>query len=141
MTSPPSTPMPNAPAATPSFSLRNYLPWIFAAGILIAYFFLVKYMLNNVTLDEKVWVKLTYVFGSVEAIVFAAVGFIFGREVNRSRAVIAESKAKKATNDKKKLAKEVIKSVPGKDGGGVKLESASTDYSHLVQMAEDCFFE
>ena len=43
------------------------------------------------------WAHLTYVFGSVEAIVFTAVGWLFGREVHREAAAQATKAAKDAT--------------------------------------------
>lgn len=40
--------------------------------------------------NEIVWGRYIYLLTGVEAIVFTAVGFIFGREVNRARAENAE---------------------------------------------------
>lgn len=92
--------------------LRAVMPWIFALIILVAYSLFLKYLLGKTQVEDNEWMKLTYIFGSLEAIVFTAVGFIFGREVNRSRAVTAEKDADKAKKDKKKLAKEILDKIP-----------------------------
>jgi hypothetical protein len=63
---------------------------------LIAFGFLVRDMLDNVADDPLVWARRMAIFGSVEAIVFAAAGFLFGREVNRQRAENAEESAESA---------------------------------------------
>jgi hypothetical protein len=46
-----------------------------------------------VTDDEKQWARYTYVYAGIEAVAFAAAGFLFGREVHRERAEKAESRA------------------------------------------------
>lgn len=68
--------------------------------------------MNKTHTDDKEWVKLTYIFSSVEAIVFTAVGFVFGKEVSRSRAISAEKREEKAKNEKRELAREVLDKLP-----------------------------
>jgi hypothetical protein len=43
--------------------------------------------------EDKTWTRLTFVFGSVEAIAFAAAGALFGVSVQRERVQKAEQKA------------------------------------------------
>lgn len=81
-------------------------PFIIAFLILLGYAFFVNTLVGKVDVDDKVWIKLIDLFGSVEAIVFTAVGFLFGREVNRARALQAEQKEKQAQADAKKANKE-----------------------------------
>jgi hypothetical protein len=50
-------------------------------------------MLGQVEAEEGAWLRVLYLFSGVEAIAFAAAGFLFGREVNRARAEQAESRA------------------------------------------------
>jgi hypothetical protein len=47
---------------------------------------------------EPQWSHLVYVYGGIEAIAFAAAGFLWGREVNRQRAETAEQTATLATH-------------------------------------------
>lgn len=97
---------------TISEKLRAYVPWIFAGIILLGYAWFIYYLIGKTNAEDKEWVKITYIFSSIEAIVFTAVGFIFGREVNRLRAVKAEKSEEKAKKAKNKLAKEVLKKIP-----------------------------
>lgn len=48
---------------------------------------------------EIVWSRYAYIVGGLEAIVFAAVGWLFGREVNRGTAEAAKKQADAATQD------------------------------------------
>lgn len=99
-------------AANPDAGSREKLniltigPFIIAFLILVGYAFFVASLVNKVTVTDAVWVKLIDLFGSVEAIVFTAVGFLFGREVNRTRALHAEQKEKEAQAAAKKANKE-----------------------------------
>jgi hypothetical protein len=43
--------------------------------------------------DGLAWTRLIYLFGSAEALAFAAVGWLFGSEVHRARAESAEKRA------------------------------------------------
>jgi hypothetical protein len=45
--------------------------------------------------DEVYWTRLTFLFNSLEAVVFAAAGALFGTQVQRARVEKAESVAKK----------------------------------------------
>ena len=56
-------------------------------------------MLEELDLQEGPWQRLVWVFSGFEAIVFAAVGWFFGREVNRERAEHAETEADLAQQD------------------------------------------
>lgn len=67
-----------------------YAPYILAAGVLVAYGFFIYYLIGKVGVKDPDWSRLIYLFSGVEAIVFAAAGFLFGKEVNRKRAEQAE---------------------------------------------------
>lgn len=95
-----------------SDKLRAVVPWIFAGIILIGYGIFIVFMINKVTENDQQWVKLSHILGSIEAIVFTAVGFIFGAEVNRTRAVSAENNEKKENKEKRELANEVLNKIP-----------------------------
>ncbi len=51
---------------------------------------------------EVQWQRYIYLYGGVEAIAFAAAGFLFGREVNRQRAENAEANADTKTEEAKR---------------------------------------
>ena len=120
---------------TISEKLRTYIPWIFSCFILVAYAFFINHLLNKTAVPNEEWVKLISVFGSVEAIVFTAVGFIFGREVNRSRAINAENSAKDENKQKKELAKEVLKKLPPPPSQPNLQNNQNTDFEILRKTA------
>jgi hypothetical protein len=45
---------------------------------------------DNQGVDEKIWARYTFLIGGLEAVVFTAVGWLFGREVNRKQAEQAQ---------------------------------------------------
>jgi hypothetical protein len=74
----------------------RYLITITIAVVLLLAFGLFVYYLTatSSSLNELAWERRVYLFGGVEAIVFTAVGWIFGREVNRGQVDAAENRAK-----------------------------------------------
>lgn len=66
-------------------------------ALIILFFFavIVIYMFKRTSANEIEWGRAVYIYGGVEAVAFAAAGFLFGREVNRQRAESAESRAEK----------------------------------------------
>jgi hypothetical protein len=91
------TPGPTQPTAGSS---GNLLPWRFqfivAAALIMAFVVLTVFMLSWADGPDEVWKNRVFVFSSVEAIVFTAVGWIFGREVHRSQAESARKDAEEA---------------------------------------------
>ncbi|MFD2568756.1 hypothetical protein [Pseudotenacibaculum haliotis] len=79
-------------------------PWIFAGIILVGYGKFIKHLLEMAGVENNVWERATYIFSSIEAIVYTAVGFIFGKEVNKSRASTAEKNEQKQKQQKNELA-------------------------------------
>jgi hypothetical protein len=81
------------------------LPWrwqFWVAAMLIATFaVLTVFMLSWANASDAVWKNRVFVFSSVEAIVFTAVGWIFGREIHRTEAVSARKDAEDAKKDAK----------------------------------------
>jgi hypothetical protein len=113
----------------------NVVRVVFAVVVLAGFAFFAVYLVDNAnTTDQKEWERWVYVFGAVEALTFAGIGWIFGREVNRERAEKAEKRADTATDKEKaerskgaKLAGMVLGSegvgqsgleAPGGRGGG-----------------------
>jgi len=68
-----------------------------AAAVLVFFAILVGYMLYIVNFKDGLtdlnWARSLYIFSGIEAVAFAAAGYLFGREVNRRRAETAEEKA------------------------------------------------
>ena len=56
-------------------------------------------MITQADSPEAHWTRLAYVFGSVEAIAFAAAGAVFGVTVQRERVEKAEEKADESAQD------------------------------------------
>jgi hypothetical protein len=78
---------------------------------------------NADTQDQTEWERWVYVFGAVQAIAFAAIGWVFGREVNRERAEKAEQRADEAKQNETaenvkgaKLAGLVVAGAGGTEG-------------------------
>jgi hypothetical protein len=101
----------------------------FAIVVIVAFAIFAVFLVSNAdTQNQSEWERWVYVFGAVEAIVFAAVGWFFGREVHRERAEKAEERAKEAEQEKvdardkgSKLAGMVVASEGG-HGGPAPLE-------------------
>ncbi|HEA22061.1 MAG TPA: hypothetical protein ENH87_14235 [Pricia antarctica] len=89
-----------------SFSV---VPYIIAIGVMIAYGFFIYFLIGKVGAEDPDWSRLIYLFSGVEAIVFAAAGFLFGREVNRKRAENAEEEKKRAEIKKEEIKEQVVK--------------------------------
>lgn len=68
--------------------------WI-AILVLLGFSGLVVTMIASSSSSEQTWIRLAWVFSSVEAIAFAAAGAIFGSSVHRERAEKAEGRAAK----------------------------------------------
>jgi hypothetical protein len=68
--------------------------FILAFVLTLLYIWLVYAMWQLTTTTKEIeWTRAVYLLSGVESIVFAAVGFLFGREVHRERANKAESRA------------------------------------------------
>lgn len=92
---------------------------VVVTGFAVFAIFLVS---NADTQNQSEWERWVYVFGAVEAIAFAAVGWVFGREVNRQRAEnaedAAEQAAESAAQSREKGAKLAGMVIAGSGGGG-----------------------
>src|SRR5438093_6902468 len=69
----------------------------------------VIYLLMEIGAKEPAWSRRTYLFAAVEAITFAAVGWLFGKEVHRERAGAAEKRAGTAEAKAGVQAEEAVK--------------------------------
>jgi hypothetical protein len=81
---------------TPKQWNRQYAVTI---ALLIGFAVLVAVMIWLAGGDDRVWQRRVYLFGAVEAIVFTAIGWLFGREVHRSSAETARRDAETAKHE------------------------------------------
>lgn len=63
---------------------------------------------DDAAMTEIIWNRRIYIFAAAEAITFTAVGWLFGREVNRARAESAEKSAASAKKDAKEAQEETM---------------------------------
>ncbi|MBT9187789.1 hypothetical protein [Zobellia russellii] len=84
------------------------MQFVIAIALLIAYGFFIYFLIGKVDSGDPSWSRLIYLFSGVEAIVFAAVGFLFGKEVNRQRAEKAEIEKKQVEEQKEKIKDEKV---------------------------------
>ena len=79
--------------------LRGVAAVIVAVLVLVGFAVFVAYqVIKETSSSEQSWTRLVYVFGAVEALVFTAFGWLFGREVHREAAKSAETRADSAEN-------------------------------------------
>jgi hypothetical protein len=83
----------------PNPSRWSWQFWV-AVVILLGFGALVVYVMRVADqASDPVWQRRIYVFSAVEALVFTAIGWLFGREVNRSAVVSAQQDAAGAKKD------------------------------------------
>ena len=75
---------------------KQRLAAVVAVVSLLGFGALALYLLIDVDVEEVTWSRRVYIFAAVEAITFAGVGWLFGREVHRERAEVAEDRAANA---------------------------------------------
>jgi hypothetical protein len=69
--------------------------WV-AVAIIGGFVTLLVYMITELGATETRWARLAFIYGTVEAVFFAAVGAVFGTRVQRERAEQAETRASDA---------------------------------------------
>lgn len=134
-----------APTSTQTTPSRDPVAIAVACVALTGFGALIIYMMSRLGLQEPQWSRALYLLNGVEAVAFAAAGYLFGREVNRGRAENAEKRADQAEDtakekeqDAKNLAVAVVESATGAGGMGVQMESSSTPVpSPVTRMALD----
>lgn len=167
MSANPSTPADETGTTGKSLLLfaQGVVPLIIAVAVLYIFWNLVKTMMGMTKAPELEWNRAAYLFAGVEAIAYAAAGFLFGREVHRQRAEQAEQRAsseqqraataeKKATeeNTKGKALKQVIeakkstvqRSATDMEGlesfrAGGSSAGGQTDIDELSRLASEMF--
>ncbi len=79
-------------------SFRGIVAVVVAVLLLLGFAALVVFLVAQAgTASEGTWSRFVFLFGAAEALVFTAVGWLFGREVNRQAAQNAESRANESS--------------------------------------------
>lgn len=142
---------PVQPAAPP---WRDLLVLLIAAGALAFFAWLTVNLLGHAgDQSETAWARGLYLYHGIEALAFAAAGFLFGREVQRRRADQAEERAAEAEQSAvsatvrgdtlaesiraEAAATEALGAVPESMEGGQAAPAANVQ--HLVALADRLF--
>jgi hypothetical protein len=145
----------------PSGGLGSSVSWksptaVTAIVVLLGFVAFVVYMLTAVDVEDTTWTRLVYVFGSVEAIVFAAAGAMFGTQVQRAQTEDAKERAQSQERRADRnvegaargqaLAKtvKVAKKAGAEDGGGQSfgppgVGGSTAEVDRLAAVAEELF--
>lgn len=83
-----------------STSSGNGVPWqwqLSAAALLLVVFMVIGVlMILNADTSDSIWKNRIMIFSAFQSLVFGAVGWLFGREVNRVPAELARAEAQEA---------------------------------------------
>jgi hypothetical protein len=77
---------------------------VVTAVLIAAFAALVAFLVHEAGVSQTTWQRYVYLLSGFEAIVFAAVGWMFGKEVHRGQAESAEKTAKEAQDGKDREA-------------------------------------
>jgi hypothetical protein len=133
--------------------MKSAVALLVAIVLLIAGGVLVAYLIQNVAADEPTWQRYTYLLTGVEAVVFAAVGWLFGREVHREQAANAEKARTEADKDKqdavaaaavadtkgRELARAIISAGGGSEGPDRIVPANDVSMGQLVRHAKSAY--
>lgn len=65
----------------------------------LAYAIFVFFLMDKIESEEPYWTRLIFIFSSLEAITFAALGYVFGKEITKKVALVAEKGQKQAKEE------------------------------------------
>jgi hypothetical protein len=74
----------------------NTFKAVVTAVLMVVFAVFIAFLLSEVGVKQASWERYVYLLSGVEAIVFAAVGWLFGKEVHREQAEKAEAKTEVA---------------------------------------------
>lgn len=118
--------------------------WLLPIAVILLTLYVVVLVWLFFTADDKdasetIWGRYVFLLGGLEAIVFTAVGWLFGREVNRKQAEQAETaqdEAKQATATAKGL-KTAILTHPSIAGTGQEMPAGADAFQALRAEARN----
>jgi cytochrome bd-type quinol oxidase subunit 1 len=131
----------NSNKSEPGAAAKWLLPIaVFLLALYVVILSVLFFTADDKDVSENIWGRYTYLLGGLEAIVFTAVGWLFGREVNRKQAEQAEKATEEAAQAKKKGEglKQAILTHPSVAGNGQ--ESPSNDVAALYLAARSTEF-
>jgi hypothetical protein len=127
-------------------------PVTYVAIFVLVSFGAITYVLYTMieTTNEATWHRLIFLYGGIEAIAFAAAGYLFGREVSRKHAENAEERADQKTQeaeDAKKKGHELKGLILGRKGATAlrdlrdlpRGERTGSDLDELAARAQELF--
>jgi hypothetical protein len=154
----------NRPQRPPELTVPEYwFNWGFAVVLVVVFVvagIILWQFVDNDGIDEARWHRYVYVFSAYHALVFTAVGWIFGREVHRSTAERAITDAKEGRQEAtaakheanqealngRALAEAVKASVHALGGVQGFVDASSTDakaaasqLNRLKRIADQCY--
>ena len=113
------TPEPQEPPKPPGPNLKDTVAVAVACAALTGFGVFIIALLYLLELPENQWSRALFLLNGVEAVAFAAAGYLFGREVNRGRAEnaeeLADSEAQRAEQIEKngQALAEAVRTVAG----------------------------
>ena len=134
-------------------SLKSVVALLVAIFLIAAGGVLVAFMFQNVAAADDTWERYTYLLSGVEAVVFAAVGWLFGKEVHREQAETAEKERKVSEKEKtaavataadaeakgRALARAVIAEAGGRDRAESMVGGGDGPMANLVRHARAAY--
>jgi hypothetical protein len=108
---------------------------IAAAVIIVCFAALTIYLLGETGTDQARWARLSFLYSSLEAVLFTAVGWVFGREVNRRRAENAEANVTQAVQRADASERTMLAAVRDKAGSDAAAAAARERATALEQMS------
>ncbi|MDV3222682.1 hypothetical protein [Intrasporangium sp.] len=118
----------------------NGVPWqlLFGAAALIGTIYIVFAIIafnraDDTGLDESAWLRTVFVIQGIEAIAFTAIGWLFGREVHRGEAKVAEKQAEEAKQDAKEAQAETGEAREAAIGAVERAAAAEKDGQRLAE--------
>ena len=102
---------------------KQVVTLLVAVAALVAFAVLIARLMNSLTIPQSEWDRAMYLYNGVEALAFAAAGFVFGKEITRERAEKAERRAagaqeeaKAARQETKALAQDILGTAEAEEG-------------------------
>jgi hypothetical protein len=122
--------------------LSPMLLFFIALGLILVYLVILWLLFRSADdqgANETVWGRYMFLLGGLEAVVFTAVGWLFGREVNRKQAEQAEQATQEAADAKAK-GSQLRGAILGQPTTGEEAVSGGGGLARLRQLAQDTTF-
>lgn len=104
---------PTTASSNEADSARNIAGLVVAAVALCAFFISLLLLWGKAddANNETAWARWTFLLGGIEAVAFAATGWIFGREVNRAAVAQSQKQANEAQAEAKAQRERAVEAV------------------------------